>query len=172
MIFLKSFHKQYFIFFLRWVFHFWIQPKVCWAHERISRCGSRTHCSDKTGQWNPWNNNNDSWYLPSSLKNSFPEWCLFFTYASGVKVCSSSDGLGQQYITPELAILERGADVIIVGRGIIEAKDPESEAEIYRARGWQAYSERVSLVWLSSFFGNDVTKYSRFELSQTLIINL
>lgn len=58
---------------------------------------------------------------------------------------TSNESLGQQYVTPEEAILERGADVIIVGRGVIEAQNPESEAEFYRAAGWEAYQKRVSL---------------------------
>ena len=52
------------------------------------------------------------------------------------------DGKGQQYNTPRRVILEKGADVIIVGRGIIEADDPSTEAERYRREGWQALCER------------------------------
>ncbi|MFH1375395.1 MAG: orotidine-5'-phosphate decarboxylase [Patescibacteria group bacterium] len=50
---------------------------------------------------------------------------------------SGGDDLGQTYNTPEKAI-QAGADVIIVGRGIIASDDPAAEADKYRLAGWEA----------------------------------
>ena len=63
----------------------------------------------------------------------------------GVKIEDfwSSEGLGQQYISPESAVLTRGADVIIVGRGVTHAADSADSAEAYRKSGWEAYLKRV-----------------------------
>jgi len=52
------------------------------------------------------------------------------------------DGLGQQYNTPR-KLVEAGCDVVIVGRGIIKAEDPVTEAERYRKKAWRAYLKRV-----------------------------
>jgi uridine monophosphate synthetase len=38
-----------------------------------------------------------------------------------------------------------GNDIVIVGRGIIKAGDPATEAERYRRKAWEAYEERISL---------------------------
>lgn len=43
-----------------------------------------------------------------------PDW-IYLT--PGIQFAAKNDGLGQQYITPEKAIIENGTDVIIVGRG-------------------------------------------------------
>ncbi|HTM63166.1 MAG TPA: orotidine-5'-phosphate decarboxylase [Gammaproteobacteria bacterium] len=61
----------------------------------------------------------------------------------GIKFEKGIDALGQQYNTPETAILENGTDIIIVGRGIIEAKNPVAEAKLYRHRAWDAYCKRI-----------------------------
>ncbi|KAI9776233.1 MAG: orotidine 5'-phosphate decarboxylase [Peltula sp. TS41687] len=53
------------------------------------------------------------------------------------------DGLGQQYTSPRKLVLDQGCDVIIVGRGILEAADPLKEAERYRSEAWKAYKERL-----------------------------
>ncbi|CAK7564487.1 MAG: hypothetical protein SEPTF4163_002381 [Sporothrix epigloea] len=53
------------------------------------------------------------------------------------------DGMGQQYNTPARLIGVCGTDIVIVGRGIITAIDPPSEAERYRRRAWKAYQARV-----------------------------
>ena len=53
------------------------------------------------------------------------------------------DGLGQRYRSPREVIGRDGCDVIIVGRGIVAAKDRRKEAERYRAEAWKAYQARV-----------------------------
>ena len=35
------------------------------------------------------------------------------------------------------------SDIVIVGRGILKADDPQTEAERYRRHAWQAYLERT-----------------------------
>lgn len=51
--------------------------------------------------------------------------------------------LGQLYTTPEDVIYNKGSDVIIVGRGILEAPDRLTAAESYRKSGWEAYRKRL-----------------------------
>lgn len=53
---------------------------------------------------------------------------------------SMTDKLGQQYLSPEHAIMQNGTDIIIVGRGIYQAKDPAASAQHYRKSAWKAYS--------------------------------
>lgn len=72
-------------------------------------------------------------------KKMIPKGQLFLM--PGVKLERGGDKLGQQYLTVEEAI-NGGADCIIVGRGIISAKNPSAEAEIYRNRAWNTYIKR------------------------------
>lgn len=67
----------------------------------------------------------------------------FIYFTPGIKLQSGGDALGQQYNTPEHAIIENDVDIIIVGRGIFEAENPEKEAEIYREAGWEAYLKKL-----------------------------
>lgn len=78
-------------------------------------------------------------FITQHSLSSDPHWINF---TPGVKLQKGSDSLGQQYVTPENAILEQGADVIIVGRGIIQAKDPVTVAKEYRDRAWKCYLRR------------------------------
>lgn len=64
----------------------------------------------------------------------------------GVRIEASGDGLGQQYVTPQIAVMERGADVVIVGRGVAGAKDPVAAAREYSQLAWMAYKQRMENV--------------------------
>ena len=84
------------------------------------------------------------------MANKYPEFVIGFigqrrltsnpdhiVMTPGVSLAASSDKLGQQYTTPREAI-ERGADIIIVGRGIIGAQNPANEAQKYQLEAWNA----------------------------------
>jgi len=70
----------------------------------------------------------------------------------GVGLHSAQDGKGQQYRTPEEVVVNYGADVIIVGRGIYGGgasghSDDNliiEEAKRYRDAGWSAYEKRLA----------------------------
>ena len=54
------------------------------------------------------------------------------------------DSLGQKYLTPHEVIVNRGSDIIIVGRGITKADDPVSMAKQYQEAGFSAYTARLT----------------------------
>ncbi len=60
-----------------------------------------------------------------------------------MQLSEGKDSLGQQYETPETVILTHESDIIIVGRGIYGADDPQQAAKKYREEGWKAYRERL-----------------------------
>ncbi|XP_034113456.1 uridine 5'-monophosphate synthase [Drosophila albomicans] len=62
----------------------------------------------------------------------------------GIKIDESVDKLGQQYQSPENAVKERGADIGVVGRGILQATNVEQAAINYRDRLWAAYTDRIA----------------------------
>lgn len=61
----------------------------------------------------------------------------------GVQINVAGDDLGQQYNSPESVVLERGADVAVVGRGITQASEPRAAAENYKKLLWDAYLKRI-----------------------------
>lgn len=56
---------------------------------------------------------------------------------------SRGDGMGQTWRSPREVVVKNGADVIIVGRGVLGAKDRKAEADRYRKMAWEAYEQRV-----------------------------
>jgi uridine monophosphate synthetase len=75
-------------------------------------------------------------FIAQHKLNDDPRW-IYMT--PGIKFSEGKDALGQQYNTPEMAIIEKGTDIIIVGRDIINAANPLEAAKKYRAAGWKAY---------------------------------
>lgn len=60
----------------------------------------------------------------------------------GVKLSKSGDDLGQKYNTPE-QVVNSGADLAVVGRGITEATDKLSAVLEYKEQLWEAYECRI-----------------------------
>lgn len=63
-------------------------------------------------------------------------------FSPGVHLSHSEDTIGQQYRSPKM-LIQGGADVIISGRGILQANNSLSEAKKYREAGWLAYENRL-----------------------------
>jgi len=80
-------------------------------------------------------------FITQKALSSEPQW-LYLT--PGIQLVEGYDHLGQQYITPFDAIFNRGSDIIIVGRGILRAKDKVVTAHLYRKEAWRAYVERLN----------------------------
>ncbi|KAK0526391.1 orotidine 5'-phosphate decarboxylase [Tilletia horrida] len=82
----------------------------------------------------------------------------FLVLTPGIGLDVKGDGKGQQYLTPEEVVRNRGSDVIIVGRGIYGALLSEEgrkdrtqalekvreQAQRYRKAGWEAYLQRLA----------------------------
>lgn len=74
---------------------------------------------------------------------NFPPDCAQCFEAEDQKAGSRGDGLGQRWRSPREVVLKEGADVIIVGRGVLNARNRGKEAERYRRAAWEAYEERI-----------------------------
>lgn len=61
----------------------------------------------------------------------------------GVQLGVTKDDLGQQYNSPQRVILERGADIAVVGRGITQSPEPNVAAEKYKKLLWDTYLQRI-----------------------------
>ena len=67
----------------------------------------------------------------------------FIICTPGVSIAQQKDSLGQQYNSPEYVIKKQKSDLLIVGRAIYQAKDPQAIAHQYRTVAWQAYLENI-----------------------------
>lgn len=65
-----------------------------------------------------------------------------FQLTPGVKLSNSNDDLGQQYNTPQ-TVVNAGADLAVVGRGITEAGDQLAAVLEYKRQLWTAYEKRL-----------------------------
>ncbi|BFZ55396.1 orotidine 5'-phosphate decarboxylase [Savitreella phatthalungensis] len=74
-------------------------------------------------------------FISQRRQPNLPSEALVLT--PGVNMDIQGDGLGQQFASPRNAV-ERGADIIIVGRGIYQAEDICSAARRYKEAGWAA----------------------------------
>lgn len=62
----------------------------------------------------------------------------FIHFTPGISIQSTGDALGQVYKPPQTAI-EKGTDVVIVGRALIEAADVVTMAKKYQELSYNAY---------------------------------
>lgn len=74
---------------------------------------------------------------PPSQDN--PGWLQF---TPGVSTTLTTDSKGQQYCSPAQAVTQRGADIIIVGRGLLASSALLATAENYRLESWSALMQR------------------------------
>ena len=61
----------------------------------------------------------------------------------GVRLECNADGQGQRYVTPAAAVLQRGADIVIVGRGVLQQQDRLAALLQYKEQAYQAYTDRL-----------------------------
>jgi orotidine-5'-phosphate decarboxylase len=84
-------------------------------------------------------------FIGQSRLDTSRDWLIL---TPGIKLqVNNIDNLGQQYKTPETAILKDNCDVIIVGRGIYQnANDGEitKNAIKYQKEGWNSYLKRIN----------------------------
>lgn len=69
----------------------------------------------------------------------------FLHLTPGVNIKDTNDKFDQNYTTPNQAIKERGADIIIVGRGISKSEDPSKTSKNYQIEAFKAYEESIEL---------------------------
>ena len=63
----------------------------------------------------------------------------FLCFTPGIRLENISDNSDQKYITPEKAI-NRGSDILIIGRGIIDSENILESCRLYQNEAWKHYS--------------------------------
>ncbi|KAI6189123.1 hypothetical protein M3Y98_00428600 [Aphelenchoides besseyi] len=66
----------------------------------------------------------------------------FLYWTPGVNLSQSTDGKGQHWRGVKEAIVDDGNDIVIVGRGITNAKDIKAEAKRYQEAAWATLQSR------------------------------
>jgi len=84
-------------------------------------------------------NENKDFVIGFISQKKLSEFPGFIHFTPGIQFSQKSDSLGQQYLSPEIAIVKNGTDVILVGRGIYQSDNPELSAKEYKEVSWQAY---------------------------------
>ncbi len=64
-------------------------------------------------------------------------------FTPGVKMQPGQDALGQRYRTVDEIICKNKSDIIIVGRDITHAANPNEQAHLYREKAWNAYTTTI-----------------------------
>ena len=67
--------------------------------------------------------------------------CDFLHLIPGISLDENNDGADQRYTTPQDA-MNRGGDILIVGRGIMSKENVVEECEKYREIGWDCYKKK------------------------------
>lgn len=67
--------------------------------------------------------------------------CSFLHLVPGINLESNNDGADQRYTNPSEA-MSKGADILIVGRAILNKNDIVSECEKYKQIGWDCYEKK------------------------------
>lgn len=63
----------------------------------------------------------------------------FLYFSPGVHLAHNVDNCDQTYLDPHTAIAVNANDIIIVGRGIYQSKDPAKEIQRYKQQAWHSY---------------------------------
>ena len=64
-------------------------------------------------------------------------------FTPGINISAKGDKHGQTYNTPEKAFAQKATDIMIVGRGIYQANNPQEAAKAYQQAGWKSYFESI-----------------------------
>lgn len=80
-------------------------------------------------------------FISQSRVSSNPK---FLHLTPGVNLKDSNDKFDQNYTSPSKAIKEKGADIIIVGRGISKSNEPGRMSKMYKEEAYLAYKELLN----------------------------
>lgn len=115
--------------------------RACVLVAQMSVSGSLTTQSYATETLKMAENNKDFviGFISQSRISSDPAFVHMTPGVSLLASTSSSDGLGQQYVSPQEAVCQRGADVVIVGRAILASQSRSAACRAHQQAAYSAY---------------------------------